>query len=141
MLLGLRKQWMWTVLVISGSLMFLGCTVHSEGPGKIEPAKVEKVSGSKFARVTLTERAVERLGLETVQAGDMDVPYGALIYGLHGETYVYTNPEPLVYVRTSIKVDDIEGDTVYLAEGLAPGTMVVTFGAAELYGAEAGIGM
>ncbi len=35
---------------------------------------------------------------------------------------------------------DIEGDTVLLLEGLAPGTMVVTFGAAELYGAETGIG-
>ena len=140
MLLRLRKPWMSMVLVVGGSLILFGCTLHSEGPGEVEPAKIEKVSGSTFARVTLTEKAVERLGLETVPAGEMNVPYGALIYGLYGETYVYTNPEPLVYVRESIKIDDIEGDTVLLLEGLAPGTMVVTFGAAELYGAETGIG-
>ncbi len=128
------------VLVVGGSLILLGCTVHSEGPGKVEPAKIEKVSGSKFARVTLTEKAVERLGLETVPAGEMNVPYGALMYGLYGETYVYTNPEPLVYVREPIEINNIEGDTVHLLKGLAPGTMVVTLGAAELYGAETGIG-
>ena len=92
MLLRFRKPWMSMVLVVGGSLILFGCTLHSAGPGEVEPAKIEKVSGSTFARVTLTEKAVERLGLETVPAGEMNVPYGALIYGLYGETYVYTNP-------------------------------------------------
>ena len=37
-------------------------------------------------------------------------------------------------------VDRIEGDRVLLSDGLGPGAEVVTVGAAEVYGAELGIG-
>lgn len=68
------------------------------------------------------------------------VPYSAVLYGLHGETWVYTNPEPLVYIRYPVTVDYIDGDQAVLLDGPPAGMAVVTVGSAELFGAESGVG-
>jgi hypothetical protein len=68
------------------------------------------------------------------------VPYAAVMYGPHGETWVYTNPEPLTFIRHSIAIDYIDGDQVVLSDGPPTGTKVVTVGVAELYGTESGVG-
>jgi len=68
------------------------------------------------------------------------VPYEAVLYDLNGQAWVFTNPEPLVYVRAPVTIDYIEGDLAVLSEGPPAGTEVVTAGASELYGAETGIG-
>jgi hypothetical protein len=68
------------------------------------------------------------------------IPYASVIYDLHGETWTYTNPEPLVYIRQPITVDYIEGDLAILLEGPPVDTEVVTVGVAELFGAESGVG-
>jgi len=114
--------------------------------GKEAPSKVEPIEGSDFSRVILTEKAVERIDVQTtsVQTKEMSsehlaVPYSAVLYGLEGETWVYTNPEPLVYIRVPIVVDYIDGDWVALLEGPEEGTQVVTVGASLLYGAETGV--
>jgi hypothetical protein len=39
-------------------------------------------------------------------------------------------------VRQRVKVDRIVGDNVFLSQGPAPGTQVVTVGASLLYGSE-----
>ena len=67
------------------------------------------------------------------------VPYEAVLYGLNGETWVYTNPERLVYVRDVIVVDHIDNDIAILADGPELGTEVVTVGVSLLYGAEVGV--
>ncbi len=67
------------------------------------------------------------------------VPYAAVLYGVHGETWVYTNPERLVFERQPIVIDYIEGDLALLSEGPEVGTAVVTVGAAELFGTETGV--
>lgn len=67
------------------------------------------------------------------------VHYAAVIYDVNGETWVYTNPELLVFIRQSISVDYIEDDLAFLTEGPPAGTEVVTVGGAELYGAETGV--
>ena len=69
----------------------------------------------------------------------MVVPYAAVLYGVHGETWVYTNPEPLIFVRQPIEIDFIDGDLVVLLEGPEIGTEIVTIGAAELFGAQTGV--
>jgi hypothetical protein len=68
------------------------------------------------------------------------IPYAAVIYDPSGETWIYTNPELLTYIRHPIVVDYIEGDQAILMEGPSAGTIVVTAGSAELYGEEFGIG-
>ena len=55
----------------------------------------------------------------------MTAPYAALFYDGKGKTWVYTNPEPLVYVRAPVVVESIKGPNVVLKEGPAAGTTVV----------------
>lgn len=68
------------------------------------------------------------------------VPFAAVMYDAKGNAWVYTNPEPLVFVRQPIKIDTIVGDDVLLVDGPAAGTAVVTVGGAELFGTEFGVG-
>jgi hypothetical protein len=101
--------------------------------------------------VILTEKAIERLKITTaavyeeiISQSQRDiskvVPYSAVIYDKHGNTWVYTNPETRVYIRHKISIIDIEGDKAFLSEGPPVGTEVVKVGAAELYGTEFKVG-
>jgi hypothetical protein len=105
------------------------------------PATLEEVAGTDLHRITLTEHAVERLGLTTETTatdpqGKLTVPYAAILYDSKGKTWVYTNPEPRVYVRQAISVERIVGGAALLTAGPPAGTVVVTLGAEELFGAE-----
>mgnify|MGYP001613832666 CR=1 FL=1 len=138
------------VLIISLALLVYKNSKKEVNTVKTEPAKVESIEGSNLMRVTLTDLAAKRLGITTdtarltklTQGGSAQlvVPYSSLIYGLNGETWVYTNPEPLTFVRHRIEVDYIEEDLAVLIEGPEVGTKIVTVGVAELYGVETGIG-
>ena len=86
---------------------------------------------------TSTVREVERFGGETARKV---VDYSAVVYEPKGDTSVYANPSPLVFVRQPVKVDYIEGDVAVLADGPPAGTAVVTVGRAELLGMEFGVG-
>lgn len=68
------------------------------------------------------------------------IPYAAVIYDLNGDTWVYTNPQPLTYERAEVDVDYIEGDNAVLSEDLPAATVVVTDGVSQLFGTEFGIG-
>lgn len=68
------------------------------------------------------------------------VPYSAVLYDARGNAWLYTSPEPLVFVRQPITVDFVEGERAVLKEGPAAGTLVVKTGAAELFGVEHKIG-
>ena len=126
-------------LLIMASLL-AACGPKSTNVEKIQPYQLEVIEGSDFQRVILTEKASQRLDIQTAPVRDGNIiPYAAVLYGLNGETWTYTNPEPLVFVREPIVIDHIEGDSVVLSEGLDTGTAVVIIGAAELYGAEVGV--
>ncbi|MGB8193291.1 MAG: efflux RND transporter periplasmic adaptor subunit, partial [Chitinophagaceae bacterium] len=68
------------------------------------------------------------------------VPYSAIVYDIHGGTWVYTNPSPNVFVRQRVELKTVTGETAVLNRGPATGTKVVTVGAAELFGTEFGGG-
>jgi hypothetical protein len=116
------------------------------GAATIErPYTLEAVPGSPLKRVVLTQKAAQRIDIQTGQvatapSGKLIAPYRALQYDTEGRPWVYINPEPLSFVRHKVTVERIEGDTVTLVEGPPPGTPVVTVGVAELYGAERGVG-
>ncbi|HEX5691257.1 MAG TPA: hypothetical protein VFX76_14685 [Roseiflexaceae bacterium] len=144
-----RNRW----IVLAGALiaaMFLmvACGQASSSTAKKEsPATLEK-GDNGINRVTLTEKAAERLAIQTTQVREEQVggaqrkviPYAAVIYDLQGKTWTYTSPARLTFVREAITVDHIDGDRVVLSEGPATGTEVVTVGVAELYGTDTGIG-
>ena len=127
------------------SVIFLaGCTDPPAQAAKSDPVTVVTEAG-KPTRITLTPKAVERLGIQTAPAsaaakGGTAVPAAAILYAADGKTFVYTNPEDNVYVPASVVVTDIVGDTAQLSSGLPAGTVVVTVAAAELFGAETGLG-
>ena len=123
------------------SLLLSACGAEAVPPEESDPVSLELIPGTDLNRVTLTEKAAERLGLETApvhvnSAQQMVIPYAALLYDASGDTWVYLNVAPLVYVREPIVVDFIKGDEAVLSEGLEDGAMVVTIGATELFGSE-----
>lgn len=153
----------WTIALIGGLVaacaatlvvlvVFVGSSSETAAVAtKVKPAIVEPIEGSERMRVTLTEPAVERIGVETApiedaqavregSSGTRAIAYGALLYEKDGGTFVYTNPEPLIFESAPVTVDYIEGDVVILSDGPPTGTKVVTVGGAELYGAETGVG-
>ena len=107
-----------------------------------------KGRGNRYRRVTLTEKAAERTGIETaaVRGGTVPKVLPALSPSLtapSGTTprvaaFVYTVTAPLSYIRAPITVDGVEGDQAILSAGPEAGTEIVTQGVAELYGAETG---
>jgi hypothetical protein len=105
-----------------------------------EPAELEPIKGTDVQRVIFDAEAAERVNLQTApirQKGQETViPYDAVIYDADGNTYAYTSPEPLTYMRQEISIDHVDGDSVMLSEGPPAGTEVVTVGAAEVYGTE-----
>ena len=68
------------------------------------------------------------------------IPYSAVFYDTHGNTWTYTNPEPLVFVRQAIDIEHIQGDLAILQQESAVDGAVVTAGAAELWGIESKFG-
>jgi hypothetical protein len=145
-----------TTGVLIAGLLLTGCASPAAGDdadtqgdaAAVEQAHVEPIEGSDLSLITLEPRAAERLAIETVPVADggveapggTTVPYSSLIYDAEGGTWVYTNPEPLRFVREEVTVQGIEEDVVVLSDGPAPGTHVVSVGAVELYGAEFGVG-
>ncbi len=136
--MGNRSAWMLVAAVAVG-LTLSGC--GSEAAEEVEqPAQVEAIAGSDVSRVILTEKAAERIGLQVapVRQGS-EVPLAAVVYARDGSTWVYTVTAPLTYVRQAVLVARVAGDVAVLQAGPAPGTNVVTVGAAELLGSEYGV--
>lgn len=105
------------------------------------PAQVEEIPGSDVKAVTFTEDAAAAIGVEIASvasdaAGQLSIPYAAVIYYVDGSTWTYTVPNERKYVRVPIVVASISGDVVTLTEGPAAGTPVVVVGAPEVLGAE-----
>lgn len=86
------------------------------------------------------QRVFVEIALKSSGSPRKVIPYTAVIYDLAGETWAYTSPEPLVFVRHPISVDYVGGDLAVLSDGPPSGAAVVTVGAAELYGTEFGVG-
>lgn len=68
------------------------------------------------------------------------VPAAAVLYDIHGGTWVYENTAPQTFIRRRVEVRFVASDDAVLSRGPKPGIKVVTDGAAELFGTEFGIG-
>ena len=132
-------------LLVATGLVAAGCASSVEEPAAPtgeEPAVVEAAEDDGPARITLSEEAETRLGLETVVVGttpQLAVPYAAVVYDEEGAAWAFARLEDGRYQRTPLTVADITGDVALLSAGPTAGTEVVTVGAAELVGVEAGI--
>jgi len=140
-----------TLGVLSLVALLPGCRSAPQEAAHAEaPSHVEHIDGSELSRVTLSERAIERLDLRTGPISErptsrsatprLTVPYSSLLYDTAGRTWVYTSPEARTFVRAEVVVDYIEGDMAVLTDGPPAGTVVATVGVAELYGTEFTVG-
>lgn len=109
-----------------------------------DPGNVEHVDGSDIGRVTLSADAADRLRVRTTQVAregrHLVVPDAAVFVDPNGAWWVFTMPEPGVYVRHEIVLDRQRDGLALLESGPRAGTEVVTAGVAELYGIEAEVG-
>jgi hypothetical protein len=137
-------------LAFLSAVSLAGCAKTTEvATTKAEPFTLEKVD-SGLNRLTVDKLSVERIGIKTSTVREVSrfggdttrkvVEYSAVVYLPTGETHVYTNPKPLLFVRQPIKIEYIEGDLAVLSDGPPVGTAIVTTGSAELFGMEFGVG-
>jgi hypothetical protein len=146
-------RWILSILLVAGvavavSLSTRGYPTASEATATSKAGRVEAVPGTKLSKVILTKEAVARLDIQTAMVSSapipgspqLAIPYSALLYDPTGDTWTYTNPEPLTYLRQKVAVESIQGNLAFLTAGPPGGTAVVTVGAAELYGTEVGVG-
>ena len=144
----LHKERLISLLLLILTSFLVACNTISAETAKEEPAILEPIAGTEFNQVILTERAVQRLGIEMGEVTEVTinnnteivVPYAAVIYGLFGETWVYVNAGIRTYAREPITIHAIEGDWAIIDDTLDIGTEVVTVGVAELYGTDTGVG-
>lgn len=142
----------WVVGLLTAALL-VGCRGPTEAVGDDQPpVDLQRVSGTDLYQVTLSEHALDRLGIKTAAvqtaapgsasaAGSATgvratIPYAAIVYDNDGSTWAYTVVKRATYLRKAITVDSIVGDTAYLTTGPPTGTQVVVVGAPELLGAE-----
>jgi hypothetical protein len=128
------------VCVAVVSLTGCGGAISDEYVIEHQPYALEPIEGKEVLRVTLTEAAAEHAGIETApvekRGSTSVVPNDAVYLDAHGEFWVYTNPEPLVFVRAPIEIERETSSKAFLSAGPPPGMQVVTVGVPELYGSE-----
>jgi hypothetical protein len=144
-----KSQW-FAAGVLAVALPFAGCQHHTEEHHAEHPVEVEPIKGANVNRVKMTERAIQRIDLKTDTIREQQVsrppsprrviPHSALIYDAKGGTWVYTSPEPRTFVKHKVDVAYVEGDVAVLNDGPPAGTIVVSTAAAEVYGADSGVG-
>jgi len=142
-----RSTRSFAIVLSIASVLLAACGQEAvdAAPGA-EAVTLAEIDGSEVQRVTLAESSAGRLGVETVavtedaESGQLLIPYSALLYDASGATWTYTSPESLVFIREQVEVELIDGDFARLTTGPEAGTMVVAVGAAELWGAETGVG-
>ncbi len=130
------------ILIFAGFLLPAcggGAQIPVTGGQKEAPSRLEPIEGTDLSRVILTEKAAKRIGVQTTPVRGLIVPYSAVIYDVEGNTWIYTNPAPLTFVRVPVVISRIEGDQALLAQKLESDAPIVTRGVAEIYGAETGV--
>jgi multidrug efflux pump subunit AcrA (membrane-fusion protein) len=126
---------------MAGCLPLSACTeVEAAEVTGYEPATLETVKGGDLKRVTFTPEGARRTALRTRPVQRLDgrtaVPHAAVIYAPGGTTSVYIVVGPRSFERRPVSIDRVEGDWALISRGPPAGSIVVTVGAAEVYGAE-----
>ena len=130
------------ILIIAGLLT--ACLQTPAEEEVVKPVHLEPIAGTDLNNVILTAEAAKRLDLQTMAVREQEIngaqriviPYAAVLYEANGNTWVYVSIKPLTFVRQAIVIDYIDGDQAILSEGLDSDAIVVTTGAAELFGTE-----
>ena len=115
---------------------------HRAAPRAIpRPPPSSSTTRSLRCRPTLRpgERVLVELPLKSNTRG-LVVPEAAVLYDIHGATWVYEDLGSNAYARRRIEVARHAGDRAVMSRGISEGAKVVTAGAPELFGTEFGAG-
>lgn len=107
----MKHSYRWIVFILMmTALMLAACGQQAEGTAaEPQPALVETIEGTELNRVTLTERAAQRLGIETAPVREELVARERTIGGLV-EAMPEAEPNAgLVRVRVSLNASDVTG--------------------------------
>jgi hypothetical protein len=144
--MSVRQRWLVAALAVA-ALALSACSESAESSESGDAAAtLEDIRGQEVPQVVLVPGAAKRLGIETAEVrddpstGGKVVPYASVVYDASGETWVYTVPDRLTYMREPITVTNIAGEDAFLSDAPAAGTEIVTVGTAELLGVENEIG-
>ena len=128
-----------------------GCSLADashQAPPAEQAVHVETTGEGQPAKIIISERAEQRLGIRSVAVRAVPdaqgkpalvVPYAAVVYDADGKSWAFSAPAVRTYIRVPIQISSITGDVVQLSSGPKVGTQLVIVGAPELVGAEAGI--
>ena len=138
----------WILVFFTALALVISACAQSAEPetaGDEGLAQIEDIAGSDVKKITLTDEAAERIGVETVpvlaaDGGRIQVPSATVLYDQEGRTWVFTEPEHDVFVREQVTVIGTKGEDMILSNGPSADTPVVTVGVPELYGTELGVG-
>ena len=112
------------------------------GPQTADPATSSTdlyFSPARPSLLRVGDRVSVALPLRLSEQG-LTVPTAALLYDMHGGTWVYEALDDHKFVRRRVEVKTQIGGKAVIERGLDAGTKVVTDGAAELFGTEFGAG-
>jgi len=143
---GVQGRWLAVLMVVSA--IAAACSTPAAAAPTEPAVTVEEIEGSELERLTLSESAAKRLGVETSSVrsasgsgvGRTVVPYSAVVYDAAGTPWAYENVEGLTFVRHALTVESVADGEAVLSKGPAVDASIVTLGAAELYGVEKGVG-
>ena len=130
------------LVCLSACVSLAACAeVKATSSTAYKPSSLSTVTGAPDTHlVTLTAAAAQRIGLKTVAIGQdgtsRTVPSEATLFGAGGRSFVYAATTPLTFQRVEIRVLADDGKVARFTDGPAPGTLVVTTGVTEVYGAE-----
>lgn len=114
------------------------------GPPSANTANASVDLYYELAQVEATLRPGERVDVAVPLRGggakQLVVPWSAVVRDAQGGAWVYQRTSPTTFARQGVIIRSLVGDWVVLDRGPAPGTVVVTVGAAELFGTEFGTG-
>lgn len=85
------------------------------------------------------ERVLVELPMRSNARG-LVIPEAAILYDIHGATWVYEDVGGNAYTRRRVEVARHAGDRAVVSRGIGEGARVVTTGAPELFGTEFGAG-
>ncbi len=130
--------------LLLGGAVLTGCAeLETKTAATYQPASLESSTPDGPKKVTFTKEAAARVALQTsvvaARGERLEVDHAALVFDKTGAPWVFAVVAPLSFQRVAVEIDDIDGDRMLLDRGPAPGTEVVTQGAAEVWGAELGI--
>lgn len=114
-----------------------------QGPQTADPLNTSVDLYYEISNTGNNFRPGERVSVNIPYTGNSKgiiIPYAAVVYDIHGNTWVYEQTAPRVFVRKRVELERVVKQEAMIKRGLTGGENIVITGTAELFGTEFGGG-